>query len=104
MALVAYRHLLRAAKLAFEGDARVFTAAREQIRSGFRDKAALAPSDPTVLPSVQHAEEVAAFLRSNVVQGKQQEGTTYRTSTSLFLATWVIPNTSSLAFVTSIRH
>lgn len=74
MATPAYRNLLRAARTAFQGDDRVLTAARQQIRSGFRDKAALPPAHPSVAPAVQYANEVAAFLRANVVQGQKEEG------------------------------
>lgn len=77
MALVAYRNLLRAAKIAFDGDPRVLTAATEQIRQGFRDMRSMPPSDPAVQAAVQHAQEVASFLRSNVVQGKK-EGDIYK--------------------------
>lgn len=72
MALAAYRHLLRATKIAFEGDSRVLDAARQQIRQGFREKATLGPSDAAVQPAIQHAEEVATFLRANVVQGRKE--------------------------------
>ena len=58
------------------GDARVFEAARYQIREGFREKSFLSPSDPAVLPAIQHAEEVASFLRANLVQGRK-DGETY---------------------------
>lgn len=74
MATPAYRNLLRAARTAFQGDDRVLAAARQQIRSGFRDKAALPPAHPSVAPAVQYANEVAAFLRANVVQGQKEEG------------------------------
>jgi complex III assembly factor LYRM7 len=54
----------------------VLDAARQSIRNGFRDKASLPASDPTVQPAIQHAEEVASFLKANLVQGKR-EGNTY---------------------------
>ncbi|KAK4136880.1 hypothetical protein BT67DRAFT_193488 [Trichocladium antarcticum] len=76
-ALQAYRSLLRASRIAFEGDARVLDAARQSIRAGFRDKASLPASDPTVQPAIIHAEEVASFLKANLVQGKR-EGSTYK--------------------------
>ncbi|KAH8883224.1 mitochondrial zinc maintenance protein 1, mitochondrial [Thozetella sp. PMI_491] len=76
-ALAAYRNLWRATKVAFEGDARVLDAARQQIRDKFRESRVLAASDPAVQPAIQHAVEVATFLRSNLVQGKK-EGDTYR--------------------------
>lgn len=74
MATPAYRNLLRAARIAFQGDDRVLTAARQQIRSGFREKASLPSTHPSVTPSVQYANEVAEFLKANVVQGKKEEG------------------------------
>lgn len=78
MALQAYRHLLRATRIAFQGDERVLSAARQQVRSGFREKASLSPADPAVAPAIQHAEQTAEFLRANVVQGRKQgEGDTY---------------------------
>ncbi|CAN8099961.1 unnamed protein product [Discula destructiva] len=72
MALPAYRSLLRATRIAFQGDERVLTAARAEIRANFRAKAALPPSDPAVPPAIEHAEAVAAFLRANVVQGRRE--------------------------------
>lgn len=78
MSLQAYRHLLRATRIAFQGDERTLSAARQQIRASFREKAALSASDPAVAPAVQHAQDVAEFLRSNVVQGKREaDGDTY---------------------------
>jgi len=76
-AVQAYRHLMRAARIAFEGDVRTLDAARQSIRQGFRDKASLPASHPSIQPAIQHAEEVAAFLKTNLVQGKR-EGSTYK--------------------------
>ncbi|KAI3318823.1 mitochondrial zinc maintenance protein 1, mitochondrial [Xylariaceae sp. AK1471] len=76
-ALLAYRNLLRAARLAFQGDERVLTAARSSIRHGFRANAALEPTSPEFPAAVKHAEEVASILRQNVVQGKK-DGETYK--------------------------
>ncbi|TRX96411.1 hypothetical protein FHL15_002683 [Xylaria flabelliformis] len=70
-ALPAYRNLLRAARLAFQGDSTMLTAARSSIREGFRVNAALEPSSPEFPAAVKHAEEVATILRQNVVQGKK---------------------------------
>lgn len=72
MALQAYRSLFRATRLTFQGDERLLTNARDQIRAGFREKAGLSPSDPAVAPAVQHAQEIAAMLRENVVQGRNE--------------------------------
>lgn len=104
MALAAYRNLMRAARIAFQGgtrnlflwtghatpieadkshvfpntgDNRVLLAAQDQIRQGFREKAPLAPTDPELQPAIQKANEVATFLRQNVVQGERQGDGTY---------------------------
>ncbi|RYC65578.1 hypothetical protein CHU98_g631 [Xylaria longipes] len=70
-ALPAYRNLLRAARVAFQGDGTMLTAARSSIRQGFRANAALEPTSPEFPAAVKHAEEVATILRQNVVQGKR---------------------------------
>ncbi|KAH9905132.1 hypothetical protein F4778DRAFT_728836 [Xylariomycetidae sp. FL2044] len=75
MSLPAYRNLLRAARLAFQGDERVLTAARSSIRDGFRANVAIEPAQ--VPEAVKHAEEVAQILRQNVVQGKK-DGERYK--------------------------
>ncbi|KAK4222326.1 hypothetical protein QBC38DRAFT_519401 [Podospora fimiseda] len=75
-AIQSYRNLLRAARIAFQGDAPVLSAAKESIRNGFRDKASLPASDPSIGPAIQHANEVASFLKANLVQGKK-EGEVY---------------------------
>jgi len=54
------------------GDSRVLDAARQQIRQGFRENAALSASDPSIQPALKHAEEVAHFLRTNLVQGEKK--------------------------------
>ncbi|KAG5939253.1 hypothetical protein E4U53_007846 [Claviceps sorghi] len=74
MALAAYRNLMRAASIAFQGDAPVLAAAQDQIRKGFRRQASLAPGEPTTQDAIQHAQEVAQFLRANVVQGERVDG------------------------------
>ncbi|KAF3055101.1 Mitochondrial zinc maintenance protein 1, mitochondrial [Daldinia childiae] len=71
MALQAYRGLLRAARVAFQGDERVLTAARASIRESFRVNASLESTDPELPGAIKHAEEVAAILRQNIVQGKK---------------------------------
>ncbi|UNI22136.1 Mitochondrial zinc maintenance protein 1, mitochondrial [Purpureocillium takamizusanense] len=78
MALVAYRNLMRAARIAFQGDAPVLAAAQDQIRHEFRQRSALDASAPDAQAALQHAGEVARFLRENVVQGRKaadEEGT-----------------------------
>ncbi|GAW23218.1 hypothetical protein ANO14919_127690 [Xylariales sp. No.14919] len=76
-ALPVYRNLLRAARLAFQGDVATLTAARSSIREGFRANATLEPTSPEFPAAVKHAEEVATILRQNVVQG-QKEGDIYK--------------------------
>ncbi|KAK7737348.1 Mitochondrial zinc maintenance protein 1, mitochondrial [Cytospora paraplurivora] len=78
MSLQAYRHLLRASRIAFAGDERVLSAARDQIRTGFRQNASLSPSDPAVAPALKHAEDVAEFLKANVVQGRKEGEDRYK--------------------------
>jgi complex III assembly factor LYRM7 len=70
-ALAVYRNLMRSARIAFQGDAPVLAAAHGQIRTAFQQGAALDPADPGVAKNLAHAEEVAKFLRENVVQGKR---------------------------------
>ncbi|KAI9163710.1 Mitochondrial zinc maintenance protein [Paramyrothecium foliicola] len=79
MALAAYRNLMRAARIAFQGDAPVLAAAHGQIRNEFRQRAALDPTDSSVTESIKHAQDVAKFLRENVVQGiRGDEAGTYK--------------------------
>ncbi|CAM1501552.1 Fc.00g035360.m01.CDS01 [Cosmosporella sp. VM-42] len=73
MALVAYRNLMRAARIAFQGDAPILSAAQAQIRNEFRQNALLNPSDESVSAGIQHAEAVAKVLRENVVQGQKTQ-------------------------------
>ncbi|KAM3510952.1 hypothetical protein MY11210_005418 [Beauveria gryllotalpidicola] len=73
-AAVAYRNIMRAARVAFEGDAPTLLAAQSRIRGEFRSKQALDPKDSTVSEGIEHATQVAQFLRQNVVQGKKMEG------------------------------
>lgn len=63
------------------GDAPVLLAAQSQIRNGFREKAALDPTDSETTQAVQHAQEVAKFLRENLVQGRRAEGDEHNYST-----------------------
>ncbi|CAI6086641.1 unnamed protein product [Clonostachys chloroleuca] len=79
MALVAYRHLLRAARLAFEGDAPVLAAAQSQIRNEFINKSALDPSERPA--AIQYAQDVARILRENVVQGRRETENDHNYST-----------------------
>ncbi|KAF5678498.1 mitochondrial zinc maintenance mitochondrial [Fusarium heterosporum] len=70
-ALNAYRHLMRAARVAFQGDAPILSAAQLQIRNEFRQKASIDASNAPA--AIKHAEEVATVLRQNVIQGQKTE-------------------------------
>ncbi|RVX75465.1 Mitochondrial zinc maintenance protein 1, mitochondrial [Exophiala mesophila] len=74
MALAAYRHLLRATRIAFAGDFPLLHAARSQARAGFQNLSSLDPSSDEAVKAIAHAEGVVDVLRHNVVQGKQVEG------------------------------
>lgn len=71
-ALNAYRHGLRAARIAFGQDTRLLLAARQKMREGMRS-----PENPElpIEKQVQLMEDVALFLRRNIVQG-ERTGTT----------------------------
>ncbi|KAK4936626.1 Mitochondrial zinc maintenance protein 1, mitochondrial [Elasticomyces elasticus] len=73
-AKAAYRHLLRATRVAFEGDYTLLHAARVQARTGFDSLSSLDPSSEEAQKQIQHAEGVASILRHNLVQGQQVEG------------------------------
>ncbi|KAJ4305310.1 Mitochondrial zinc maintenance protein 1, mitochondrial [Kalmusia sp. IMI 367209] len=70
MALAAYRNLLRSARIAFKGDMRMLSAARLEARKNFENNRALATGSEELSKQITHAEEVAKFLRENVVQGQ----------------------------------
>lgn len=69
-ALRAYRHALRATTIAFHGDTRMLLAARQQMRQGMihppEDQKDLSPEG-----RVQFLEDIALFLKRNVVQGRK---------------------------------
>ncbi|KAI9782776.1 MAG: Mitochondrial zinc maintenance protein 1, mitochondrial [Candelina submexicana] len=71
MALAAYRHLLRSAQIAFEGDARLLTAARSAARKSFESNRHISADGEEAEAGIDHAEEVARILRHNVVQGQE---------------------------------
>ncbi|KAF8453610.1 hypothetical protein BGX38DRAFT_1268416 [Terfezia claveryi] len=75
MALSAYRNLLRAIRIAFQGDPPLLNAARAQSRSAFLSSRTLVADSPEAREAITHARDVAKVLRENVVQG-QKEGAT----------------------------
>ncbi|KAI4656009.1 Mitochondrial zinc maintenance protein 1, mitochondrial [Alternaria ventricosa] len=80
MALVAYRNLLRSARIAFQGDMNTLFAARTEARNKFEENRNLRIGSEELQSSLVHAEEVAKFLRENVVQGQaaDPEGESYK--------------------------
>ncbi|KAF2111770.1 hypothetical protein BDV96DRAFT_649748 [Lophiotrema nucula] len=70
MALQAYRHILRATRIAFQGDFNTLVAARYQARQNFEANRGLATGSDELSKQITHAEEVAKFLKENVVQGQ----------------------------------
>ena len=77
MALAAYRHLLRATRIAFEGDHQLLHSARTSARAGFDKQTSLDSTSKEATDAIAHAEGVAEVLKHNVVQGVQTaDGTT----------------------------
>lgn len=74
-ALASYRHLLRSINLAFRGDAPLLQRARSDTRTAYEATRTLASDDAGVASKLQHAEEVAKVLRTQVVQGRRREPT-----------------------------
>jgi len=72
--------------MAATGDVPTLNGARQSISIAFRDKANL--SDPEIQPAIQHAEDLAKFLKTNLVQGKKNDEGVYSPSPLLFVP-WV---------------
>ncbi|PSN72036.1 mitochondrial zinc maintenance protein 1, mitochondrial [Corynespora cassiicola Philippines] len=70
MALQAYRNLLRSSRIAFQGDFNTLVAARHEVRRNFEANRGLAIGSEELSKQILHAEEVAKFLKENVVQGQ----------------------------------
>lgn len=75
-AISAYREALRATAVAFKGDAKVLSAARQRIREGYELNRELADSEK-VEKAITELREVAKFLVQNIVQGEQKEDGKY---------------------------
>lgn len=75
MALSAYRNLLRATRIAFNGDVPLLHSARQQARQGFEKGRSLKPESSEAATAIQHAQGVSEVLRHNIVQGRQIDGT-----------------------------
>ncbi|GME63396.1 Mitochondrial zinc maintenance protein 1, mitochondrial [Neofusicoccum parvum] len=78
MALAAYRNILRATRLAFQGDAAILSAARMKARDDFYASRTLDPSSEDAKKQVAHANEVAKILKENVVQGQVNDDGRYK--------------------------
>ncbi|KAK5942753.1 Mitochondrial zinc maintenance protein 1, mitochondrial [Knufia obscura] len=80
MALAAYRHLLRATRIAFQGDLPLIHSARSQARGGFEKGRSLDPASKEAIGAIEHAEGVVEVLTKNIVQGQQTgaQADTYR--------------------------
>jgi len=72
MALATYRALIRAARIAFEGDKATLTAALRETRTGFESHRTTPAEEAQNL--IQNAQEIAHVLRANVVQGRRIAG------------------------------
>ncbi|OBA22370.1 hypothetical protein METBIDRAFT_31280 [Metschnikowia bicuspidata var. bicuspidata NRRL YB-4993] len=75
-ALTAYRHALRATRVAFNGDNFMLLSARAKVKESILANRNLSDEQETA-KSVQHLDEVAAFLAKNIVQGEKQENDRY---------------------------
>ncbi|GEQ71921.1 hypothetical protein JCM33374_g5607 [Metschnikowia sp. JCM 33374] len=75
-ALKAYRHALRATRVAFNGDTFMLSSARSKVKEGIVANRNL--SDPQETENaVKHLDEVAEFLVKNIVQGEKQKNDRY---------------------------
>ncbi|KXL43321.1 hypothetical protein M433DRAFT_25740 [Acidomyces richmondensis BFW] len=78
IALAAYRHVLRATRIAFHGDDEVLTSSRILARESFAKGSSLVVGSTAASKAIEHAEGVAQILRENVVQGKNIGGDLYK--------------------------
>ncbi|KAF4306325.1 Mitochondrial zinc maintenance protein 1, mitochondrial [Botryosphaeria dothidea] len=78
MALAAYRNILRATRLAFQGDLAILSAARAKARDDFDASRNLQPNSEDAQKQVAHANEVAKILKENVVQGQANDDGRYK--------------------------
>ncbi|KAL1650234.1 Mitochondrial zinc maintenance protein 1, mitochondrial [Diplodia intermedia] len=78
MALAAYRNILRATRLAFQGDVGVLSAARMKARDDFDASRTLDPNGEDAKKALAHANDVAKILRENVVQGQVNDDGRYK--------------------------
>ncbi|KAJ8145136.1 hypothetical protein OXX80_005178 [Metschnikowia pulcherrima] len=72
----AYRHALRATRVAFNGDNFMLLNARAKVKEGILENKHLTGAEETE-KAVKHLDEVAAFLVKNIVQGEKQKNDRY---------------------------
>lgn len=71
--LSVYRNLLRAVQVAFDGDATMLSAAKDEIRG--RMEASRGVADRVEIERLQgEGQEAASFLKTSIMQLKRQEG------------------------------
>ncbi|KAF2500219.1 mitochondrial zinc maintenance protein 1, mitochondrial [Lophium mytilinum] len=73
MALQAYRHLLRSTRIAFQGDINTLSAARFEARRQFDSNRSISSGSEDAVGKIAQAQEIAKFLRENVVQGEKTD-------------------------------
>lgn len=76
VALQAYRHALRATRVAFNGDAFMLDSARAQFKTSFLANKDL-PDGEEKTKAITHLNEVSQFLIRNIVQGEMQPNQRY---------------------------
>ncbi|KXT05530.1 hypothetical protein AC578_3712 [Pseudocercospora eumusae] len=76
--LSTYRHLLRATRIAFNGDMPTLSASRVFARSEFHKNKSLKPDSTEAAQGIEHAQGVTQILRENVVQGKNLGNEKYK--------------------------
>lgn len=77
------------------GDANVLSAARVEVRKNFETNRQLQTGSEELQKEIARANEVAKFLRENVVQGEATEGDNYSTQwTALTLLVYILTETA----------
>jgi complex III assembly factor LYRM7 len=67
-------------------------AARHEARKSFENNRGLATGSDELSKQISHADEVAKFLRENVVQGQADATGNYSTSERIRIRQWMIMN------------
>lgn len=71
-------------------------AARAEVRKNFEQNRNLASGSEELSKSITHAEEVAKFLRENVVQGQQADQDKYSMHCCMQRSIWLLIYTTEL--------